>query len=138
MKTLLQNFSFPTPSPINNLPQIIYAADSKTPIVINDVIMLEGDGNYTHVHFSNGKKILLSKTLKKFCELFQQNGFARIGKSHLVNLNYLRDVDFSGNISVTMQTGERIGISRRRKASFQEQFQQFNQKNEGLSFLKKN
>ena len=128
MNTVVQNYAYPTANLINNLQSVIYTDRKKTSIIIRDVMMLEGEGNYTYVHLSNGKKILLSKTLKEFCELFQQNDFARIRKSYLINLNYLKEVDLSGYVSVTMQTGQRIEISRRRKMEFQQQFRSFNQK----------
>lgn len=128
MNTFIQNYSYPSAKLINNLQPVIYTDRKKTPIVIRDVIMLEGDGNYTYVHFIDGRKILLSKTLKVFCELFQQNDFARIRKSYLINLNYLKEVDLSGDVSVIMQTGQRIEISRRRKMEFQLQFRNFKQK----------
>lgn len=128
MNTSLQNYAYPNPNLLNNLQSVIYTNRKKTSIIIKDVMMLEGEGNYTYVHLSNGKKLLLSKTLKEFCELFQQNDFARIRKSYLVNLNYLKEVELSGDVSVTMQTGQRIEISRRRKTEFQQQFRSFNQK----------
>ena len=106
MNTSVQGYAYPTANLINNLQSVIYTNRKKTSIVIRDVMMLEGEGNYTYVHLSNGKKILLSKTLKEFCELFQQNDFARIRKSFLINLNYLKEVDLSGDVSVTMQTGQ--------------------------------
>ncbi len=128
MNTSVQNYSCLNPNLISNLQSVIYTNRKKTSIIIRDVMMLEGEGNYTYVHLINGKKILLSKTLKDFCELFQQNDFARIRKSYLINLNYLKEVDLSGDVSVTMQTGQRIEISRRRKTEFQQQFRNFKQK----------
>ena len=128
MNTSLQNYAYPSANLTANLQSVLYTNRKKTSIIIKDVMMLEGEGNYTYVHLSNGKKILLSKTLKEFCELFEQNDFARIRKSYLVNLNYLKEVDLSGDVSVTMQTGQRIEISRRRKMEFQQQFRSFNQK----------
>ena len=124
----LQNYAFPTANFSKNYQPVLLTDRKKKQIIIRDVVMLEGEGNYTYVHLRCGKKILLSKTLKEFCELFQQNDFARIRKSYLVNLNYLKEVDLSGDISVTMQTGQRIEISRRRKSEFQQQFRNFNQK----------
>jgi two-component system, LytTR family, response regulator len=128
MNTLVQNYTYPSANLMSNLQSVIYTDRKKTSIIIRDVMMLEGEGNYTYVHLRCGKKILLSKTLKEFCELFQQNDFARIRKSYLVNLNYLKEVDFCGDVTVTMQTGQRIEISRRRKTEFQQQFRSFNQK----------
>lgn len=128
MNTSIQKYAYPSAKLVNNLQSVIYTDRKKTSIIIRDIMMLEGQGNYTYVHLSNGKKILLSKTLKEFCELFSQNDFARIRKSHLVNLNFLKEVDFSADLSVTMQTGQRIEISRRRKSEFQQQFRSFKQK----------
>jgi DNA-binding LytR/AlgR family response regulator len=128
MNTAVQNFAYPSANLLNNLQSVIYTDRKKTSIIIKDVMMLEGEGNYTYVHLRCGKKILLSKTLKEFCELFQQNDFARIRKSYLVNLNYLKEVDLSDDVSVTMQTGQRIEISRRRKTEFQQQLRSFKQK----------
>ncbi|MCU0467472.1 MAG: LytTR family transcriptional regulator DNA-binding domain-containing protein [Arcicella sp.] len=128
MNTSVQNYAYPTANFKTNFHPVIYTDRKKTSIVIRDVMMLEGEGNYTYVHLSNGKKILISKTLKEFCETFEQYDFARIRKSYLINLNFLKDVDFSSDTAVTMQTGQRIEISRRRKAEFQKQFRSFKQK----------
>ena len=128
MNTAVQNHAYPSANLLYNLQSVIYTDRKKTSIIIRDVMMLEGEENYTYVHLSNGKKILLSKTLKEFYELFSQNDFARIRKSHLVNLNYLKEVDFSTDLSVTMQTGQRIEVSRRRKTDFKQQFWNFKQK----------
>ena len=128
MNTFIQNYTYPSANLNNNLRSVIYTDGKKTSIDIQDVIMLEGDGNYTYLHLVNGKKILLSKTLKAFCQLIQRNDFARIRRSYLINLNYLKEVDLSDGVSVTMQTGQRIEISRRRKSEFQQQFRNFNQK----------
>ena len=128
MNTSIQNYAYSNPNLINNLQSVIYTNRKKTSIMIRDIMMLQGEGNYTHVHLPCGKKILLSRTLKEFCELFQKNDFARIRKSHLVNLNFLKEVDLSGDVSVTMQTGQRIEISRRRRTEFQRQFRNFKQK----------
>ncbi|MES2518393.1 MAG: LytTR family DNA-binding domain-containing protein [Bacteroidota bacterium] len=128
MNTAVQSYAYPTANFKNNFHPVIYTDRMKTSIVIDDIMMLEGDGNYTHVHLINGKKILISKTLKDFCERFQQYDFARIRKSYLINLNYLKDVELSGDVSVTMQTGQRIEISRRRKTEFQQQLRSFKQR----------
>jgi two-component system, LytTR family, response regulator len=128
MNASVPNYAYPTANFKTNYHPVIYTDRMKTSIVIRDVMMLEGEGNYTHIHLSNGKKILLSKTLKEFCETFSQYDFARIRKSYLINLNFLKEVDLLGDVSVTMQTGQRIEISRRRKTAFQQQLKSFNKK----------
>lgn len=128
MNISVQSYAYPTANFKSNFYPAIYTDRKKTPIIIQDIMMLEGDGNYTHVHMINGKKILISKTLKEFCEAFQEYDFARIRKSYLINLNFLKDVDLSVEPYVTMQTGQRIEISRRRKTDFQKQLRSFKQR----------
>jgi two-component system LytT family response regulator len=108
--------------------EFIYTNRNKDAVLIKDIVMLEGYGNYTFVHLINGKKILLSKTLKDFCEAFEKHDFSRIRKSYLINLNYLEGFALKGDVQVTMKTGQKIEISRRRKTEFQRQVQSFIQK----------
>ena len=73
---------------------------------------------------------------KRYCELFEQNDFVRVNKSHVINLNYLKEVEKMGEITVVMQSGKRIEISRRRKTSFHQHFKAFKKiKHESLDSL---
>jgi len=58
-------------------------------ININDIIRAEANDNYTHIYLVNGKKHLVSKTLKHFDDLLTEFDFIRTHKSHLVNLKYI-------------------------------------------------
>lgn len=128
MNILIQNYAYPSVQFKSNSYPAIFADRKKTPIVIKDIVMLEGDGNYTYVYLINGKKILMSKTLKDFCDAFHQYDFARVRKSYLINLHFLKEVDLSVEPSVTMQTGQKIDISRRKKTDFQQQLRAFKQR----------
>jgi two-component system LytT family response regulator len=127
MNISVQSYAYPTANFKTNFYPAIYTDRKKTQIIIQDIMMLEGDGNYTYVHMINGKKILISKTLKEFCEAFKEYDFARVRKSYLINLNFLKEVNLSIEPYVTMETGHRIEISRRRKTDFQKQLRIFKQ-----------
>lgn len=104
---------------------IIYLEKGKTEILIEEILMCKGEGNYTFVHYRNGEKQLFSKTLKQFCELFEQYGFVRVSRSFLINLRYLKAFNTTAEPSVIMVNEQRIEIARRRKAAFQDTIKKF-------------
>lgn len=87
-------------------------------LVIDDIIRLEADGCYTTITNKEGKKTLVSRTLKKFEDTLPKDKFFRTHKSHLVNLKYIKDYsNLSGNF-VTMTDGSKVEISRRKARDF--------------------
>lgn len=79
----------------------------------DDIIRLEGDNNYTRFFFSNGKPMLLSKTLKEYDEILSNHGFLRIHKSHLINKKHV--VSYTADGMIQMKDLSKVEISRRRK-----------------------
>lgn len=55
---------------------------------IKDIIYCSADDNYTHIYLENDTK-LVSKTLKHFDDMLSDKGFARIHKSHLINVSHV-------------------------------------------------
>ena len=128
MNTLVKSYAYPINNFSKNYQPILLTDRKKKQIIVRDVVMLVGEGNYTYFHLKCGKKILLCRTMKEYCELFEQNDFVRITKSHLVNLNILKGVEKLGELTVIMQSGQRIEISRRRKSLFNQHLKVFEQK----------
>ena len=128
MNTSVQNYAYQTANFSKNHQPVLWTDRKKKQIIVRDVVMLEGEGNYTYFHLKCGKKLLFSRTMKEYCELFEQNDFVRITKSYLINLNYLKEVEKLGELTVIMQSGQRIEISRRRKNWFNQNFRAFKQK----------
>jgi two-component system LytT family response regulator len=58
-------------------------------VAIDDIIRAEADNNYTSFYLSNGKSILVSRTIKEFTELLKGAGFIRVHQSHLINISYI-------------------------------------------------
>ena len=56
---------------------------------IQDIVRCESDNNYTNIYSINGKRIVVSRTLKEYDEMLSPFRFFRIHKSHLINLAYL-------------------------------------------------
>ncbi|MFN8355626.1 MAG: LytTR family DNA-binding domain-containing protein [Spirosomataceae bacterium] len=84
-------------------------------VLINDIVMLEGDGNYTFFHLSNGKRILVSRTLKQYEDALEGTSFLRVHKSFLVNLEHLVSYDLKNEMNLCFCNGAKVGVSRRKK-----------------------
>ena len=74
---------------------------------------IEGEGNYSIVHFEDGTKKLSCRTLKYFQNLLKHICFIRPSKSYLVNTNYIKTVEIKSNKSIILDDDLAIGISRR-------------------------
>jgi two-component system LytT family response regulator len=75
---------------------------------------MQGDGNYTFIHFKDKKPIVTSKTLKHYEEMLEEFGFIRTHKSHLVNpLHILKLAPDRDCLLLT--DGSQVDISRRKK-----------------------
>lgn len=78
-----------------------------------EIIRCEALNNYTRFYLTNERKCITSKTLKDYEELLEGYGFARIHKSHLINLAHVKKADVNGNIIMTDDAN--LEISRRKK-----------------------
>lgn len=84
----------------------------------NQILYCQADSNYSSVTFINGKKIILSKTLKYIEELLPKTSFHRIHKSYLVNLNHVVRFNKSVDLYVELNNGEQLPLASRKKESF--------------------
>ncbi len=78
-----------------------------------DIIRLEASSNYTFIHFTNRRPLLIARVLKEFEQLLGSFGFIRIHRRHLVNTAHISHVDAMG--SVVMRDASRAGVSRRKR-----------------------
>lgn len=83
-------------------------------IPASEVVLLKADVNYTELHFENGDKITLAKTLKRLHESFSEHGFFRISKTNMVNLKFIADTNENYAI-VKMKNNLELHVSRRRR-----------------------
>ena len=81
---------------------------------IEDILYCQADDNYTRIFLKQGKK-LVSKTLKYFEDSLQENGFARVHKSYLVNVNAIVEYRKGKGGSVVLSSGKQIMVSPSRK-----------------------
>lgn len=89
-------------------------------IEVDDMVSLQADSNYTIIHMKDMQKLVISKTLKDFEELLDENQFARIHKSYVVNLKYIKEYSTIDGGVVKMSDGNQWSISRRQLDTFLE------------------
>jgi len=90
--------------------------------MIDDILRLEADRSYTHIHLLNKKPFIASKTLKHFEEMLNEFKFIRTHKSHLVNSKHITRIS-NDNEFVLLSDGSKVEVSRRKK---EEVLQQLN------------
>lgn len=81
---------------------------------VKDILYCQADDNYTQIFLKDTKK-LVSKTLKYFEETLAKNGFARVHKSYLVNVNAIVAYRKGKGGSVVLMNGKQIMVSPSRK-----------------------
>ena len=87
-------------------------------VELEEIVRMEANGNYTIFHFTDGSNYTDSKTLKFYDDMLKQNGFQRIHKSHMINMNCLKGyLSQDGHIAL-LENGDEIPISRSRLSEF--------------------
>lgn len=99
----------------NNITKIAFPCQEGTIYLeLMDIVRLESDGNYTTIHTSNDKKIVVSRIIKEYEEILPSKYFFRTHKSHIVNIQNI--VKFiRSDESVELKNGVIIPVARRRK-----------------------
>lgn len=96
------------------LHSIIIPNGNRQVIIPTDQLMcIEGSGNYAFLYTSDGKRYLVSKTLKSYAAILDQLTFVRVHKSWIINLKFLQDF-CEYDRSLRLRGGREIAISRRR------------------------
>lgn len=83
-------------------------------VSVDDIVCLEGEGNYTFIHTRDRRKYLVSKTLKEFEKTLDNAIFIRIHKSNIINLAYVQHGVFARDRIIRMADNREVTISRRR------------------------
>ncbi len=83
-----------------------------------EIYYCESDGGYTHFFLTNGKNVLISKTLKEVEEVLGNKGFCRIHHGFLINVRYVQRYIRGDGGEVIMANNKNIPVSRNKKQEF--------------------
>ncbi len=84
-------------------------------VVVDTIIRCQSDNNYTEFYLSDGRKVMVCKTLKEYEDILTDLGFFRPHQSHLINLNYLSAFIKNDGGALKMKDGTLVPVSRFKK-----------------------
>ncbi|PLX00419.1 MAG: DNA-binding response regulator [Marinilabiliales bacterium] len=94
---------------------VLKTAESIHIVNVQDIIRLESDRNYTRFFFADGKKLLVSTTLKEYDTLLSDFGFFRPHHSHLVNIKFLNRYEKADGGYIVLKDNSTVPVSSRKK-----------------------
>jgi len=112
LEILLQKFKQPL-KPVNKI--ALPTMEGLQMIPIDTIISCESDDNYTNLKLKNGKKLLVTRSLKEIEESLEQHSFIRVHRSYLVNLNEIEKYIKGEGGYLVMSDGTSIDVARNKK-----------------------
>lgn len=85
-------------------------------VEIKFIIHCQSDNSYTTFHCENQEKIIVSKSIAEFEDILSGKNFLRIHKSHLINLNFVKEYIRGKGGQVRMSDNTMIDVSPKHKA----------------------
>lgn len=86
-------------------------------VKMEDIVRLQGNGNFTDIHLVNGTKKMVCRFLKHFAEILPYP-FIRVHKSHIINAQFVVSYHKAAGGYVTMEDQSEIEISPAYKDEF--------------------
>lgn len=96
----------------------IPASDGLEFITVGDIIYCEASGNYTNIYLGDNRKFIVSRTLKEYEDLLEDQDFFRIHNSHLINLNAIKKYIRGEGGQVVMKNDKTLDVSKMKKKGF--------------------
>lgn len=93
----------------------LHSQDKINIVNISDILRCESSVNYTSFFFKDGKKMMVTRTLKDFEDLLNDQGFYRVHQSHLINTRFIREYVKTEGGHLIMLDGTMIPVSTRKR-----------------------
>ncbi|HMQ69961.1 MAG TPA: response regulator [Ignavibacteria bacterium] len=127
VKKLVQNLLNVIPSALQSPKVIVPVTHGFKVMNADEIIRFEAEDCYTHIFSIGQYKITVSKTLKEFEDKVPGNNFFRVHRSHIINLNHIRDFTKLDGGYITMSDGIKIQVSRRKSPEFIKKCKEINE-----------
>lgn len=83
---------------------------------MSEIIHCEADDNFTVFHFTDGRKLMICRSLKYYESALSDFGFCRIHRSSIINLDYIKRYIKGKGGSVIMENGKEIQVAYTKKS----------------------
>lgn len=87
-----------------------------------EILYCESDSNYTMVYLADGRKKLISRTLRDFEEMLTAFHFFRTHNSFLVNMNEVREYVKTDGGYIVLKNKQKIPVSKSKRERLMEYF----------------
>lgn len=91
-------------------------------VVLKDIIRCQANDNLTNIFLQDGTRRTVCRTLKFYEEVLQAYDFVRVHKSHMININYVKQYKKGKGGEVILSNGKEVPVSPSKKANFLEKF----------------
>jgi len=88
----------------------------------DDIQHIEACGSYATIHLISGRRITISKNLKKVEGILDDPTFFRIHNSHIVRLNSIHTCNYRSH-SITLESGKEIPMAVRKREELRQRMQ---------------
>ncbi len=104
----------------NNTKIPLHVKDKVEYVNKTDIIRLESDSNYTNIYTTEGKKLMISKTLGDYETLLcnKDNKFMRVHQSHIINLKHVVKFTKENGGIITTKDNYSVPLSKNKKDEF--------------------
>ena len=106
------------PSTNQNFKLALPTTDGLIFVKIDDIVYCEASSNYTQIFTTDGKKHVISRTLKEYEDLLSDHNFFRIHNSHLINMSSIKKYVRGDGGYVIMNNDVSLDVSKRKKEAF--------------------
>lgn len=94
-------------------------------IEIQEIVRCESSNNYTTFFLTNGKKIVVSKSIQIYEHMLSKTHFCRIHNKHIVNLKFIKKYVKGRGGHVELSNGSKVDVSDGRKKNFIERLNEY-------------
>lgn len=91
-------------------------------IKLEQIIYMEADDNFVHIHLTTAKSMMACRSLKFYEEQLSTSGFFRIHRKLLINLEHVERYRKTKSGMVEMSNGKELEMSASKKKQFVELF----------------
>ena len=103
----------------NNSDFVAIASVDKIDLLkIDDIVFCKADGKYTEIFLQNGTKIVSSKNIGEYQQLFPSHHFFRIHNSTLINVHQIVRINKKDGLYCELINGHGLPVAKRKERDF--------------------
>jgi two-component system, LytTR family, response regulator len=97
---------------------VVSSIDKIEIIKFTEVLYCKADGKYTEIFLQNGTKIVSSKNIGEYQQLFPSHYFFRIHNSTLINVHHIVRINKKDGLYCELNNGQDLPVAKRKEREF--------------------